>query len=238
MKYRVRLLILALSISILFYAFSNNPTFVDYTVLKPNNNVILVWADSTNKPLNTFDNLASFIAKQGKELLFAMNGGMYMQNSFPVGLYIEKGKVISILNTKNAKGNFYLKPNGVFYITNNNTTNIIETSKFDKSKYKSVKYATQSGPMLLTNGAVHKAFTKGSKNLNIRNGVGVLANGGLVFSISAKPVNFYDFAMHFKSIGCKNALYLDGFVSKMYYPEKKLKGSKNDKFGVMVAVVK
>lgn len=56
--------------------------------------------------------------------------------------------------------------------------------------------------------------------------------------MSSQPVNFYDFAMYFKSKGCKNALYLDGFVSKMYYPEKKLKGNTNDRFGVMIAVTK
>ena len=38
--------------------------------------------------------------------------------------------------------------------------------------------------------------------------------------MSKEKINFYDFAHYFKSLGCKNALYLDGFVSKTYLPEK------------------
>ena len=59
-----------------------------------------------------------------------------------------------------------------------------------------------------------------STNLNIRNGVGILPNNQIVFAISKKEINFYDFAEYFKNLGCKNALYLDGFVSRTYLPEK------------------
>ena len=53
----------------------------------------------------------------GKELVFAMNGGMYLPNLSPQGLYIENGKVIKQLDkTQEAYGNFYLQPNGVFLI--------------------------------------------------------------------------------------------------------------------------
>ena len=38
--------------------------------------------------------------------------------------------------------------------------------------------------------------------------------------MSRIPINFYAFASWFKSKGCDNALYLDGFVSKIYLPEK------------------
>ena len=105
-------------------------------------------------------------------------------------------------------------------------------------RIKEAKYATQSGPMLLVDGEVHPEFKDGSANINIRNGIGILPNGGVVFSISNQPVNLYDFAMHFKNKGCKNALYLDGFVSKMYLPSAGKAGSERDRFGVMIAVVK
>ncbi len=90
--------------------------------------------------------------------------------------------------------------------------------------------------MLLIDGAVHPAFKKGSANLNIRNGVGVLPNGRVLFAVSKEAVNFYDFARFFLSMGCANALYLDGFVSRTYLPSQnwvQLDGN----FGVMVAVV-
>ena len=38
--------------------------------------------------------------------------------------------------------------------------------------------------------------------------------------MSRKAVNRYDFASYFKRWGSKNALYLEGFVSGIYLPEK------------------
>lgn len=213
-------------------------TYIDYEVKNIDNNLIMVWQDSSHKPLKNFNRVKEFVAKNNKQLVFATNGGMYNASSAPVGLYIEKGNTLTRLNTNNGEGNFHLMPNGVFYITQKNKAKIVTTPKMDVAAIKEAKYATQSGPMLLINGEVHSAFNKDSKNLNIRSGVGVLPGGGVVFSMSENPVNFYQFAMHFKKMGCKNALYLDGFVSKMYYPEKNLQGSNNDVFGVIIAVVK
>ena len=75
-----------------------------------------------------------------------------------------------------------------------------------------IKYATQSGPMLIIDGQIHPAFKQGTANLNIRNGVGILPNNKLLFVMSKKEMNLYDFANYFKNSGCINALYLDGFV--------------------------
>jgi uncharacterized protein YigE (DUF2233 family) len=91
--------------------------------------------------------------------------------------------------------------------------------------------------MLLIDGVVHPAFKQGSTNVNVRNGVGVLPDGKVVFAMSKTAVNFYDFAMYFKNLGCSNALYLDGFVSRMYLPEKNWV-EKDGNFGVIIAVTK
>jgi uncharacterized protein YigE (DUF2233 family) len=70
---------------------------------------------------------------------------------------LKKGEVLVELDTlQKAFGNFYLQPNGVFFLTRKG----------------------QAG------------------------------------------VNLYDFATFFQSLGCKNALYLDGFVSRMYLPSE------------------
>lgn len=98
----------------------------------------------------------------------------------------------------------------------------------------SVLFATQSGPMLLVNGEYHEVLTKGSSNLHIRNGVGVLPDGKVLFVMSKEKVNFYDLATLFKQRGCKNALYLDGFVSRIYLPSKNWEQLDGD-FGVMIA---
>ena len=86
----------------------------------------------------------------------------------------------------------------------------------------------------MTEGKIHPAFTDGSANLQIRNGVGILPNGNVIFAISKEPVNFYNFALYFKNLGCKNALYLDGFVSRAYIPSEKLMQTDGN-FGVIIA---
>lgn len=237
MKRGIIYISLLLSVVFLLSSLTKKEVFIDY-IAKVNDNLVFVWKDSSGNPIKTFSNLKLFFKQNNTQLQFAMNGGMYMTNNAPLGLYIEKCKTLAKLNTRKGSGNFYMEPNGVFYITKSNTAKIVTTQQMGQAQQTEAKYATQSGPMLLINGSVHKAFKKGSKNFNIRNGVGILPNGELLFSMSSNPVNFYDFAMHFKSKGCKNALYLDGYVSKMYYPEKELKGSAHDRFGVMIAVGK
>ena len=90
--------------------------------------------------------------------------------------------------------------------------------------------------MLVIENQVHPVFVEDSDNLNIRNGVGVDTIGNIVFAISQQKVNLYDFAMLFKEkLNCKNALYLDGFVSMVYIPaidRKEVGGN----FGVMIGV--
>ena len=89
--------------------------------------------------------------------------------------------------------------------------------------------------MLLIEGVVHPALKKGSANVNIRNGVGILPGNKLVFAMSKEPINFYDLAEYFKGLGCRSALYLDGFVSRTYLPEKNWVQTDGD-FGVIIGV--
>jgi uncharacterized protein YigE (DUF2233 family) len=162
--------------------------------------------------------LKTWLENKNEKLVFAMNGGMYKTDNSPLGLYIQDHKTIRRLNKANATGNFYLKPNGVFYITSTNQPFICTTEKFiDNGK---IKYATQSGPMLVINGNIHPEFKQGSQNVNIRNGVGILPGNKVIFAMSKGLVNFYDFAEFFKKAGCLNALYLDGAISQTYLPEK------------------
>ena len=162
-----------------------------------------------------------------------MNGGMYKEDNSPLGLYIENGKTLARLNTASATGNFYLKPNGVLYINNKKEAGICTTPNFRNNG--NIAYATQSGPMLVIDGQIHAAFKAGSQNVNIRNGVGILKNNTLVFVMSTTAVNFYDFALYFKNLGCTNALYLDGFVSRTYLPEKNWLQTDGN-FGVIIGV--
>lgn len=175
------------------------------------------------------------LAFQDKELVFAMNGGIFQQDLKPLGLYIENGKELYPLNTvQEAYGNFYLQPNGVFYIDQQQKAFVQATNDF--SIKEDIVYATQSGPMFIINGEIHPAFNKNSSNKKIRNGVGILSNGDVLFVISRQPVTFYEMAQFFLENGCKNALYLDGSISKVYCPEKGL-NQLDGNFAVIIAVV-
>ncbi|MBP2616873.1 phosphodiester glycosidase family protein [Chryseobacterium jejuense] len=207
--------------------------FVMYQVNPKKQTVKLYWKNSKNEILKSIHNLKNETESKNEKLVFAMNGGMFEADNTPKGLYIENFQTLKSIDTLQGSGNFYLQPNGIFYITQNHQPGIIETKKFRQNK--SVQYATQSGPMLLTEGKINPIFQKDSKNLNIRNGVGILENGEIIFAMSKKEVNFYSLALLFKEMGCKNALYLDGYVSRAYLPEKNWIQTDGD-FGVVIGI--
>jgi uncharacterized protein YigE (DUF2233 family) len=191
----------------------------------------LFYRDDGGMPLRSLGRVKQFTAAKGKKLIFAMNGGMYQENGQPLGLAVLDGKTIRPLNRANAPGNFYLKPNGVFYLDSKNKATICKTENYKENK--NIRWATQSGPMLVIDGKIHPAFSKGSANVHIRNGVGILPDGRPIFAISGTPVNLYDFALFFQQQGCSNALYLDGFVSRMYLPEKGWQ-QEDGRFGIII----
>jgi uncharacterized protein YigE (DUF2233 family) len=219
-------------------AFAVNKNAIDdqiisYTVDTKTQNLQLFWKDEKGEILKSFQNLKHHVERENLTLTFAMNGGMFNKDFSPQGLFIRNKQTLAALDTADGNGNFYMKPNGVFYITTNNTPIICKTTDFkDNGK---VKFATQSGPMLVIDGQIHNAFKEGSTNLNIRNGVGILPDNKVVFAMSKTEINFYDFAKYFQSLGCKNALYLDGFVSRTYLPEKSWVQTDGN-FGVMIGV--
>ena len=149
--------------------------------------------------------------------MFATNGGMYRSDQSPLGLYIENGRELVRANTAVAAVNFYIKPNGIFYVSGDNVA-ILETGHFLQQRPHS-DIATQSGPMLVINGAINSKFLSNSTSLKIRNGVGVQDSHQVVFVISDNPVTFGKFAQFFRdALHCSNALYLDGSISSIYAP--------------------
>ena len=174
-----------------------------------------LFLNGPNGPWAGFAPLQIALAEQGLDLVFAMNAGMYHPDLSPVGLYIEEGREISRIVTSDGPGNFGLLPNGVFCIGPRFA--VIESRAFDKTR-PDCRFATQSGPMLVIDGALHPRFKPASTSLNIRNGVGVRADGRTAwFALSDQPVNFASFARLFRdALGTPNALYLDGSISRLY----------------------
>ena len=175
----------------------------------------LFLGDQAGKPFRGFAPLNAWLAKQGKELDFAVNAGMYHADFSPVGLLVIDGKELAPLNLGKAAGNFFLKPNGVFFV-NARGPRVVESSAYP-ALAKGVRIATQSGPLMLRHGKIHPAFRKASTSRHIRNGVGVIGKKAL-FVVSDDPVTFHEFAVYMRdTLGCRDALYLDGSISSLYH---------------------
>jgi uncharacterized protein YigE (DUF2233 family) len=207
--------------------------FVVYRLDTKKQALAMYWRNDKGETFKSIGNLKQWLEKTNKRLVFAMNGGMYKPGNLPLGLFIENEKPMMPIDSFDGSGNFYLKPNGIFYVTRDNTHVICSINNFDATQ--KIKFATQSGPMLVIDGKIHPAFKEGSINKNIRNGVGILPGNKVVFAMSKQEINFYDFARFFESLGCKNALYLDGLVSRTYLPEKNWIQTDGD-FGVIIGV--
>ena len=153
-----------------------------------------------------------------KRLGVAMNAGMFHEDRAPVGLYVEDGVQEMRVITAEGPGNFGLLPNGVLCLSAQRAQ-IIESRAFAAAP-PPCRYATQSGPMLVIDGALHPRFIDGGDTRNIRNGAGVAADGQtLHLVISDVPVNFHQFARFFRDhLGVPQALYFDGRVSRLFAP--------------------
>ncbi|MCO6493314.1 MAG: phosphodiester glycosidase family protein [Phaeodactylibacter sp.] len=170
--------------------------------------------------------------------VFATNGGMYNPYFDPQGLLVLEGRTIKKLDEKkNGGGNFYMQPNGVFLVDSAGQAQVVRTEDYP-AQAAAAWYATQSGPMLVYEGQVNAAFTEGSDNLRIRSGVGVMEDGRVVFVLSRRAVNFYDFALIFKEVfECRNALFLDGEVSRMYCPGLRLNNPRIGRYATIIGIV-
>lgn len=172
----------------------------------------------TGKPFGSFKNVNDRLSAKGRTLRFAMNAGMYHRDRSPVGHYVENGQETAPVIASAGPGNFGLLPNGVFCI-GDGRARVIETRRYLREA-PACRHATQSGPMLVIDGALHPRFLPDSDSRYVRNGVGSSADGRTVwFAISEAPVNFHLFARLFRDrLGARQALYFDGNVSRLYAP--------------------
>ena len=155
----------------------------------------------------------------GEVLGFAMNAGMYHADYSPVGLYRSDGVTAGELVTGASNDNFGMLPNGVFCTGGARPYQVVESRAFAKTS-PDCRLATQSGPMLVIDGALHPRFLIDSDSRYIRNGVGVSPDGQTAwFAISDRAVTFHEFGRLFRDgLGARDALYFDGSVSRLYAP--------------------
>lgn len=177
----------------------------------------LFWQDEKGQPLRRLDRLAAWLKGQGRTLTFGMNAGMYHADGGPVGLLVIDGRELAPLNLADGRGNFFLKPNGVFLVDGRGA-HVVDAADYAAMPRDGVRFATQSGPLLLKHGQMHPAFRASSASRYVRNGV-CAAGAQATFVISERPVTFHEFASFLRDeLHCQDALYLDGAVSSLWSP--------------------
>jgi uncharacterized protein YigE (DUF2233 family) len=212
---------------------------VTYHILKvAPDRIQLLWKGDDGQQLRSFPVASKFLKGKGIAVETLMNGGIFEPGGIPSGLLVQDGKEVNPVNRNKGEGNFFLQPNGIFLISDKGAA-VIRTDEYPQ-KNVIVKQAVQSGPLLLRAGKVHPAFNANSTSELHRNGVGVTKTGEVVFVMtdfnSEKFVNLHQFAMLFKSLGCDDALFLDGDISQMRSGADMEKQSNS--FGSIFAVVK
>ncbi len=191
-------------------------SYTNCTVDVENEALRLFHADNDGNVLGSFSAIEATLDVE--TLSFAMNAGMYHDDRAPVGHYIEDGVEKMRVVTNEGPGNFGLLPNGVFCV-NDTHAQVYETLDYVE-KSPQCRDATQSGPMLVIDGALHPRFLPDSTSHFIRNGVGTTADGKTaIFAISNDPVSFHSFGSFFRDyLELPNALYFDGKVSRLHAP--------------------
>lgn len=172
--------------------------------------------DPDGKPYGQLETLRTALETNGQTVRMLTNSGIYAPGQTPAGLHVQEGEEVTSLNLLDGEGNFQLLPNGVFYIADGEA-GVLESNRYAAANL-TPRLAVQSGPQLLLDGKIHPEFSETSVNTFVRNGVGVLPNGNVVFLLSRQPVTFWNFAAEFQRRGVENALYLDGKISAMAFP--------------------
>lgn len=196
----------------------------------------LVWEGADGAPLRSFAALQDRLGPDAARVRFGMNAGMFDPAGAPIGLYVEAGEERHAVSTTEGPGNFHLMPNGVFSIDHDGLARVEPTPVF-RARGGAPYWATQSGPMLVINNALHPAFSDDGPSRLVRNGVGTRDGKRVIFAISETPVSFGRFARLFRdALACPNALYLDGTVSALWAPSLNRRDS-NATLGPLVVVL-
>jgi uncharacterized protein YigE (DUF2233 family) len=197
----------------------------------------LFWKNAAGENFQSLAGVHAQLKTQGATPLVLMNAGIFGLDDAPVGLHVSEGREEHAINRNQGDGNFFLQPNGIFSVSSDQKSARIQATEEYRDEHPSL--ATQSGPLLVRNGALHPKFTKGSGNINIRNGIGVTREGRVNLAISLVEMNLYDFALAFRDeLLCPDALYLDGAISQAWTTGDDIATMKPQRFVGILAVVK
>ncbi|MES2641877.1 MAG: phosphodiester glycosidase family protein [Myxococcota bacterium] len=161
----------------------------------------------------SFGELDAFLRRDGKRLVVGTNAGIFETPSLPSGLFVSHGVERHGLNQRAGDGNFYWKPNGVFWV---DSVGAHVAPAADWPGSAGVHLATQSGPLLAHGGVLHPGVAVARGSLNLRNAVGVTDRHTVHLAMSLAPVSLRETADLFVDhLAAPDALYLDGTISDL-----------------------
>lgn len=167
--------------------------------------------------MRSFKVLQSRLGPRAESVAFAMNAGMFDDAGAPIGLLVEDGREIHAVNRRKGGGNFHLLPNGVFIVRRDGRADVVPSARYRPAR--DVAYATQSGPMLVIDDALHPKFEPDGTSRYVRNAVGIGPDGAPLFVITTDVVSLGKLARFFRDrLKARNALYLDGSISSLWDP--------------------
>lgn len=156
--------------------------------------------------------------RDAARIAFAINAGMFDDNGRPKGYFVENAERLQTLDTSDGTGEFYSKPNGVFF-GSDGKWEVRTTDDFLANISERPQFGTQSGPMLVIDGKLHPDISHDGDTRFVRNGVGIDDRGRAHFVISNAPISFGKLARFYRDeLAVRNALYLDGNVSALWNP--------------------
>lgn len=193
-------------------------SFTHCLAIPARHEITTAWANATGEPFRSF---AAYAASRGADratVAFAFNGGKFTDVGEPVGYFVQDGERLNPLNTDDGEGDFFSKPNGVFF-GDDEEWQILTSDAFLAEVSERPDFGTQSGPMLVIEGKLHPDIRPDGEERVHRNAVGVDASGRAHFVISNAPVSFGKLARLYRDkLEVENALYLDGEVSSLWSP--------------------
>lgn len=177
---------------------------------------VVYQAEGALAPYGTLDAFAE--TADATTIAFAMNGGAFSDDLTPKGYLVSSRNRLSELDRGDGDGNFYMKPNGVFFGTGGRWR-ILTTGRFFSTVRDRPAFGTQSGPMLVVGGDLGGAISENGNSRAIRNGVGVDVDGKAHFVISGAPISYGQLARYLRDeVGATDALFLDANSSALWDP--------------------
>lgn len=195
-------------------------SLTDCTADPATDRIRIVVGPAGGPPYRSLVALAAARPRNAAPVEFAMNAGMFGEDGNPIGYTVVDRQKLHRLNRADASGNFYMKPNGVFFGTGGKWQ-VLSADAFADKVNKRPEFATQSGPMLVIDGQLHPQIAPDGPSKKIRNAVGVAPSGRAHFVISDMPISFGKLARYYRDVlKIPNALFLDGTVSQLWDPAK------------------